>query len=262
MAEPSNTERDQAPAEKAGAATEDTHMEIHKPKPVHNWREFLAEIGVVVIGVCIALAAEQMVEWLHWQDKATYATEQIQTELTRDMEYSVERAMVDDCIQRRLDELEQKLLDSGDRWIPMAPASTIGVQAGNIVAQPTRNWSFIAWTAAINDTSVSHLNRDRLTLYTRIYAQMEAMRGLNQAESENVVRLNILLKPVTLSSDKRSEMIGVVEAVRSTNHTMVQLAAQVQDGWTKIGLDPAQARVRVAKISTTYAACVARQQSR
>lgn len=24
-------------------------MEIHKPKPVHNWRELLTEIGVVVI---------------------------------------------------------------------------------------------------------------------------------------------------------------------------------------------------------------------
>src|SRR6185437_9249744 len=39
-------------------APEETQVEIHKPKPVHNWREFLTEIGVVVIGVCIALAAE------------------------------------------------------------------------------------------------------------------------------------------------------------------------------------------------------------
>jgi hypothetical protein len=32
-------------------------MEIHKPKPFHNWREFLAEIVVVVLGVLIALSA-------------------------------------------------------------------------------------------------------------------------------------------------------------------------------------------------------------
>src|SRR3954464_2108182 len=49
------------------ATPEEPSVEFHKPKPVHNWREFLAEIGVVVIGVCIALAAEQTVEWLHWR---------------------------------------------------------------------------------------------------------------------------------------------------------------------------------------------------
>ena len=37
---------------------EDPPMEIHKPKPVHNWRELLTEIGVVVIGILIALSLE------------------------------------------------------------------------------------------------------------------------------------------------------------------------------------------------------------
>jgi len=36
-------------------------MEIHKPKPIHNWREFLKEVGIIVLGVGIALAAEQAV---------------------------------------------------------------------------------------------------------------------------------------------------------------------------------------------------------
>ena len=40
-------------------------MEIHKPKPVHDWRELLSELGVVVIGILIALSAEQVVEALH-----------------------------------------------------------------------------------------------------------------------------------------------------------------------------------------------------
>lgn len=42
-------------------------MDVHKPKPWHNWREFLAEIATIVIGVLIALGAEQAVEWLHWR---------------------------------------------------------------------------------------------------------------------------------------------------------------------------------------------------
>lgn len=49
MAEASNTDPAQAPAPQVDAVKEDTTMEIHKPKPVHNWRELMTEIGVVVI---------------------------------------------------------------------------------------------------------------------------------------------------------------------------------------------------------------------
>ena len=40
-------------------------MDIHKPKPVHSWRELLSEVGVVVIGIVIALTGEQAVEAVH-----------------------------------------------------------------------------------------------------------------------------------------------------------------------------------------------------
>jgi hypothetical protein len=43
-------------------------VEIHKPKPIHNWREFLKEVGTIVLGVCVALGAEQTVEWVHWRN--------------------------------------------------------------------------------------------------------------------------------------------------------------------------------------------------
>jgi hypothetical protein len=40
-------------------------MEIHKPKPVHSWKELLGEIGVIVIGIVIALSGEQLIEANH-----------------------------------------------------------------------------------------------------------------------------------------------------------------------------------------------------
>ena len=30
-------------------------MSIHIPKPLHGWREFVGEVGIIVIGVLIAL---------------------------------------------------------------------------------------------------------------------------------------------------------------------------------------------------------------
>ncbi len=45
-------------------------MEVHRPKPLHGLREFLKEIGIIVIGVLIALGAEQAVEALHHRGQA------------------------------------------------------------------------------------------------------------------------------------------------------------------------------------------------
>ena len=232
-------------------------MEIHKPKPVHNWREFLVELGTITLGVCIALAAEQTVEWFHWRDKTDYATDQIQRELNESMYYSMERIMVEDCIRLRLDDLEQKLLSSGEKWVPVTPAATAGVQAGNAVAVPERAWSDIAWTAAVADTSVTHFKRDRLSAYARIYADVGQAHEQNQKEFDNVAQLNVLLRPVMLSNDKKVELIGIIEGERTLNHGLALQASRMLGGWTSIDLDPQQGRARVLKRSTTYAACQA-----
>jgi hypothetical protein len=42
-------------------------MHFHLPKPLHGWRAFAGEVGIIVIGVLLALSAEQLVEWLHWR---------------------------------------------------------------------------------------------------------------------------------------------------------------------------------------------------
>ena len=59
-------------------------MDIHKPNPWHGWREFLKEIGTIVIGVLIALAGEQLVERLHHGEQAKLAERAMRLELGED----------------------------------------------------------------------------------------------------------------------------------------------------------------------------------
>ena len=238
-------------------------MEIHhKPKPVHNWRELLTEIGVVVISVCIALAAEQAVEYLHWRDKTAFATAQIQSELYDNMWQTMERLMVNDCINHRLDSLQQKLLASGDNWTPVTAQGTVGLQKGDVLAVPSRRWNQNAWTTAISDTSVTHFDRDRLATYANIYSYIGYMRDANAREFDSVSHLNVLSHPVTLSGDRKSELIEMIEAERILNRHLAQNAQRMLDGklWQQTGLDPAQGRAEVIKQSTTYAACQASPQ--
>ena len=37
-------------------------MHIHLPKPLHGWRALIGEVGIIVVGVLIALGAEQLLK--------------------------------------------------------------------------------------------------------------------------------------------------------------------------------------------------------
>ena len=55
-------------------------MDIHKPKPWHGAHELLKEIGTIVIGVLIAIGAEQAVEALHHRAQAHEMAQKLRAE--------------------------------------------------------------------------------------------------------------------------------------------------------------------------------------
>jgi hypothetical protein len=59
-------------------------MHVHLPKPLHGWREFVGEVGIIVLGVLLALGAEQSVEKWHWRQRVHEAEVSISKELGED----------------------------------------------------------------------------------------------------------------------------------------------------------------------------------
>ena len=57
-------------------------MEIHRPHLTHNWREFLKEYGIIVLGVLTALLAEQAVQSFEWRHKVEAAIADMDNELS------------------------------------------------------------------------------------------------------------------------------------------------------------------------------------
>ena len=71
-------------------------MEVHA-KAVHSWRELLSEIGVIVIGVIIALGAEQAVEAIHWRHKVADAEEAMSRELSNNLGFAAGQMALKNC---------------------------------------------------------------------------------------------------------------------------------------------------------------------
>ncbi len=59
-------------------------MDIHLPKVPHSWRELGREIGIIVIGVLIALFFEQLVQAWDWTEKVRIADKAMRFEILSD----------------------------------------------------------------------------------------------------------------------------------------------------------------------------------
>jgi hypothetical protein len=107
-------------------------VHFHLPKPLHGWRELLGEVGIIVIGVLIALGAEQVVEALHNRSVAEETRRAIKSEFNDDLAALAVRASIEPCIDRRLDELRDLFAEwertgrfTRPQWVAQTPAVDI-----------------------------------------------------------------------------------------------------------------------------------------
>ena len=100
-------------------------MHFHLPKPLHGWREFAGEVGIIVIGVLIALGAEQLIETIHSRSEVAQFRSAVDVELSRDLAVYRYRIQQEPCVKRRLGELHN-WLDADQAGRPLVPAGEIG----------------------------------------------------------------------------------------------------------------------------------------
>jgi len=82
-------------------------MHFHLPKPLHGWREFAGEVGIIVVGVLIALGAEQIVEDLHWNQKVGVVRRALAGELGNDRARWQANMSFVPCARREIAALDQ-----------------------------------------------------------------------------------------------------------------------------------------------------------
>jgi hypothetical protein len=158
------------PLDAAQITSADETMDIHKPKPVHSLRELASEVGVIVIGIVIALLGEQAVEALHWNHKVEAARVSLDEELGRDLAYADEQQVMKTCARRYLDVLESAIVHND-----AAVAQTLRDHGSPLDLQP---WQVDAWDAALDEQIADHLSRKELTNYAIAFRSIATEREL------------------------------------------------------------------------------------
>jgi hypothetical protein len=163
-------------------------MDIHKPKPIHNWREFLKEVGIIVLGVCIALAAEQGVEWWHWRSQVQTARQALARELVLNIGNGATRVMGERCAEERFDRAADAL-DAASRSGMLPPLTEA------LIATPQYDWPSSTWTSITSSDVASHFSRDEMNALGLVYAQVQFMSRLNEQEVSVWADLSAMVGP-------------------------------------------------------------------
>ncbi|MDB5476264.1 MAG: hypothetical protein JWP49_1775 [Phenylobacterium sp.] len=203
-------------------------MDIHKPKPVHSWRELLTEIGVVVIGVLIALSAEQAVEWLHWREKAHHAEQSIRQDLALAADIASERVAVGRCLDERLLRLRTDVQASGPLWQATLPNDSGGLPFETPYRTPNRLWNAQTWDSLVADGTVSHLDPARARTFALLYFTIRGNADLNDQENRETSDLQVLAdKGAQLTPETRIRLIQRIDGLRQENEMIALVSRQV-----------------------------------
>jgi hypothetical protein len=227
-------------------------LEIHKPKAWHGWREFLKEVGGVVLGVLIALGAEQAVDALHWRHKVEQAEGAMRLELTED---DGTEAYVRLAIAPCLDQTLQRL-DQGAR--PGADAAMLNRVA--IDYKPVfRIYDSEAWKAAVASDVGTHMGSGRMVSWSAPYRLTPLLTQLAMQEAEYATDLQFGQPALgKLSASDAAKFRGIVGQLERVEGVEAGAARLLLARAEALGASlPADSRARlIADSRRAFGACV------
>lgn len=211
-------------------------MFLKKLKPIHGWRMFFGEVAIIVIGVLIALGAQQLVEDWNWREEVRQARRQLIAETYDNFSYAAERLAVQPCLDAQLDRLAALAAAPGPQMQPAAPIDSI--MGAVALRQPSRPYRDNVWTAVVGDGISAHFPDDERNLLASNYTQVRTLSLSGTNGDNGVDRLNLFLKPIALDPQLRAQLIEQALAEKSNNRRMTLVAGQVMSGFWALGLAP------------------------
>ena len=208
-----------------------------KLQPPHGWRAVLWELGIVTLGVLIALAAQQWVESLSWRSKTRVAIAAVRGEVGDHYASAVEWRMVHPCLHAQIEALQQRLIDSGDTLNP-APIYREAAFTSYVLRLPSREMSESAWQAAIADGVTAHLSPTLRKELSDHYVQTASIALMTDRNDQDVQRVFTMSRPVKLDASGRLELMQELDELRGRIDYMDLNSGQVLDHLDKVRMVP------------------------
>lgn len=230
-------------------------MRFHLPKPLHGWREFAGEVGVIVLGVLIALGFQQLAEAWNWSGRVSDGRQALRHELAVNFLFAEERLATTPCMLAQLDTLKGAVLAANGR---MTPRPVIVEPPFEFVYRsPYRPWRDSAWRAAGSDGVLEHFPAQERAGYDSVYTQIEMLSRRDEQSLQRSGQLMSLANALPVDPAVQSHYIEIIESERQDVGLMEILAGAVIDQARELGGEPPSKKRRdfLANVSGTVSYC-------
>lgn len=226
-----------------------------KLNPPNGWRAVVWELGIVTLGVLIALAAQQWAEARSWSAKATSARKALRIELADHHDHAVEWRVVAPCIAAQLDVLERRVLASKGKLDP-APLHAEDFYGEDpytfAIRTPSRPYDDSVWQATNGEGVSSFLQDDERLELGWHYGQAKDSDEQNDLVTQLASRLSVLTKSIDLDPGVKMAIHQQIDELRGHNRWMIIRTGQLVDHIVKLDMVPPRKRIEafVAKSGT------------
>lgn len=189
-------------------------MHFHLPKPMHGWREFGGEVGIIVVGVLIALGAEQVVETMHWRDEVAAERGSLIAEADDNVGAVAARQRQQPCVDRRLQDI-RTILERHHRGEPLGVTGEIGRPSSEGASRGT-------WQIALAGQALPHMSDKEKLAFSDSFADFDLWSEITGEEKAIWLRLAPLNMSDLLSEQDWSGIRSAyAEAVIYNDHIRV-----------------------------------------
>ena len=219
-------------------------------RPRDGWRPFLGEVGVIILGVLIALGLGAVATEIGWQVETRSARKAIGLELGEAVGQGLERVRIYDCVEKRLDQVSE-IIEQGSATGRLPPVGDIGLPAFH-------TWNHGSWDSIVSAQTASHFNREELAAYVAAYEYITGLGESAAQEFDAWTRLYSLVGPGRpLSTAEAADLRRQISETRVLNRRMARrglLLTQLVAAY-ELFADEAYMREYVDKPLPSYAIC-------
>ena len=178
-----------------------------------GWKAFWSEIVIVVLGVAIALAANQAVEDWSWRNKVQDGEARLRSDVDWAFFWMAEHYATNPCVQAQLVSLTTHLMQRGADFAPVPVHSDVSTSRF-VVRIPYRPYRFSVWDALVANGTATHLPLQRHDSYGYVASEMARMRMRTEQANQLTGQLMILSHPIELDAGVREDLLANVEDLR------------------------------------------------
>jgi hypothetical protein len=208
-------------------------------RPREGWRVFAGEVGIIVVGVLLALGAQALSEAYKWQQDVRRSKADLDAEILSNILNGAERIAVAPCLSNRIEELARALGSNQGPWeaMPFRPVTPDrhSVQSMPIVYRmPNRVWTVDVWEQAKGMRLFNHMKAEDLRRYSAVYEQIGDLREINSDEQSLGPKLSFLGFDSRVEPAERIQALTTLAELDTHNRNMILIAGQVAAVGTRL----------------------------